>query len=185
MKRRILLASSCALLLTGCASALVRNWRIVAVPGPVQGGKAVKISVRSIGIPSALNQPGVPEPGPGTAANGFTNDLWAGPLATMLQTTMVEDLAQRLPQDIVLADGGAIGVTPDQFVEIQILNFSPDASGLVTLNAQLATRPANLMDWKLKNFQASATGGETAATITACMSQLWGQVADQLAMMLH
>lgn len=184
MKRRAILASSGALILAGCASAAIRDWRIEFVPGPVQGGTGARISVRSIGLPGALSQPGVPQPSPATAANSFPNDLWAAPLAAMLQMVMVENLAQRLPRDVVLADGGAIGATPDQFVEIQILSFSPDASGLISLKAQLATRPYNNMDWTLKSFSASAQGGMTAASITSCMSQLWGQVADQLATML-
>lgn len=184
MKRRLVLVSSGALLLAGCATPSVRNWQIGAVPGAIQGGTGVRIAVRSIGLPGALSQPGIPEPGPATAANTFQNDLWAAPLASMLQTSMVENLAQRLPKDTVLADGGAIGAMPDQYIEIQILAFSPDASGLITLKAQLAIRPVNNQDWTLKNFSARAQGGDTAATITACMSQLWSQVADQLAAML-
>lgn len=184
MKRRLVLVSSGALLLAGCASQAVHNWQIGTVPGTVQGGTGARLAVRSIGLPGALSQPGVPEPGPENAANTFPNDLWAAPLAAMLQTSMVENLAQRLPRDTVLADGGAIGATPDQYIEIQILAFSPDSSGLITLKTQLAIRPVGSLDWTLKNFSASAQGGNTAATITACMSQLWGQVADQLAAML-
>lgn len=184
MKRRAILASSCALILAGCTSAPVKSWQIEPVAGVAQGGTGTRISVRSIGLPGALSQPGVPEPGLATAANSFSNDLWAAPLAAMLQMVMVENLTQRLPRDVVLADGGAIGATPNQFVEIQILSFSPDASGLIKLKAQLAVRPFNSTNWTLKNFSASAPGGETAATITSCMSQLWGQAADQIAAML-
>lgn len=185
MKRRLILASSSALFLVGCTPVAIHSWRIAAIPGPVQGGDGTRISVRSIGLPSALNQPGVPEPGPANTANSFVNDLWAAPLAAMLQTSMVENLAQRLPADMILADGGAIGATPDKFVEIQVLGFSPDATGTVTLQAQLAIRPFNSQDWTLKSFQASMPGGLTAETITACMSQLWGQAANQIAMMLR
>lgn len=185
MKRRLILASSGALLVAGCTPASVHSWRIAAMPGPVQGGHNTKISVRTIGLPSALNQPGVPEPGPANTANSFINDLWAAPLAAMLQISMVENLAQRLPGDMILADGGAIGATPDEFVEIQILAFSPDAAGTITLQAQLAIRPFNSQNWTMTNFKTSAPGGLTAGTITACMSQLWGQAADQLATMLR
>ena len=184
MKRRVILASSSALLLTRCASAPVYNWQIAAIAGPVQKGSGAKISVRSIGLPGALNQPGVPKPGPDNAANSFPNDLWAAPLASMLQTSMVENLVQRLPQDVILADGGAIGATPDQYVEIQILDFSPNNTGLVTLRTQLATRPFGAQNWTLKSFNASAEGGQTAESITLCMSQLWGLLADHLAAIL-
>lgn len=184
MKRRILLASSGALLLTGCATTPINNWQISATPGPIKGGTDIRLAVRNIGLPGALSQPGVPAPGPANAANTFPNDLWAAPLGTILQTSMVENLSQRLPQDTVLAGGGAIGAMPDQYVEIQILDFSPDSSGLVTLKAQLAIRPVNNLNWTLENFSASAQGGDNADRITACMSKLWGQMADQLATML-
>lgn len=184
MKRRILLASSGALFLTGCATTPVYSWQISAVSGPIKGGTGIRLGVRNIGLPGALSQPGVPSPGPANAANTFPNDLWAAPLAAMLQTSMVENLSQRLPQDTVLSGGGAIGAMPDQYIEIQILGFSPDSSGLITLKVQLAIRPANNLNWTLKNFSASAQGGKTANTITACMSELWGQAADQLALML-
>ena len=184
MKRRSLFASSCALFLAGCASAAINSWQISAISGPVKGGTGIRLGVRSIGLPGALSQPGVPAPGPANAANTFPNDLWAAPLGRMLQTSMVENLSQRLPRDTVLADGGAIGAMPDQYIEIQILNFAPDASGLVTLKAQLAIRPVNSLNWTLENFSTSAAGGDTASSITACMSMLWGQMADKLAAML-
>ncbi|MGE4481817.1 MAG: membrane integrity-associated transporter subunit PqiC [Acidocella sp.] len=154
------------------------------MPGPIRHGSGIRVGVRSIGLPSPLNQTGVPKPGGLYAANTFPNDLWAGPLASMLQTTMVENLAQRLPADTILADGGAIGASPDQIVEIQIFSFAPDASGTVKLAAQFGTRPTGKQDWNLSNFTASAAGGQTADTITAAMSQLWSQAANHLATML-
>ncbi len=184
MRRRILLASSCAALLSGCASAPVHSWRIAAVPGTVRGGTSIRIGVRSIGLPSAVNQPGVPKPGGAYAADTFTNDLWAAPLAAMLQTAMVENLAQRLPADTVLADGGAIGAAPDQLVEVQVLAFAPDSTGNITLTVQLAARPATRQEWQLQSFTATQAGGQTAESIAAAMSTLWGEAADRLASML-
>lgn len=184
MKRRFILATSCAVLLSGCASTTVHNWRIAAVPGPAQGGTGMRIGVRSIGLPSALNQSGVPKPGNAYAADSFQNDLWAAPLAAMLQSAMVQNLAQRLPSDTVLADGGAIGAAPQQFVEIQILAFTPDAAGNITLTAQLATRPASKQAWQMQNFTATAAGGQMAETIATAMSALWGEAANHLATML-
>ena len=184
MKRRLVLATSCGAILSGCTSAPVHSWRIASLPGPVRGGTRMRIGVRSIGLPSAMNQAGVPKPGGAYAADTFPNDLWAAPLAAMLQTAMVENLAQRLPADTVLADGGAIGATPDQLVEVQILAFTPDSSGNVTLSAQLAARPATKQDWQLQSFTATAAGGQTAQTIAAAMSTLWGEAADLLARML-
>ena len=183
MKRRYVLIGGAALL-SGCASAQVRSWQIAALPGQARGGAGQRIGVRSIGLPVALNQSGVPKPGGAYAAEAFANDQWAAPLAQLLQTAMVQDLAQRLPGDNVLADGGAIGAAADLLVEIQVLQFAPDAAGKVTLSAQLATRPAKQQQWQLQSFTATAPGGATAQAIAAAMSSLWGQAADRVAEML-
>jgi uncharacterized lipoprotein YmbA len=102
----------------------------------------------------------------------------------MLQTAMVQNLAQRLPGDVVLADGGAIGATPGLYVEINILAFAPDAAGNIALQAQLSTRHAAAQDWRVQNFAASLAGGTTPEGIAAAMSTLWGQAADAVAAML-
>lgn len=184
MKRRLIFLSPLPIILAGCASAQIRSWRIAPVSGPVKVGTGGKVGVRNIGLPSALSQTGVPEPGGAYAANTFPNDLWAAQLAEMLQIVMVENLAQRLPNDTILADGGAIGEAPDQLIEIQILGFTLNAIGDISLSAQFATRPSASQNWQFQNFQSKAAGGQTAETIVATMSYLWGEAANSLADML-
>ncbi len=71
MKRRLVLVSSCAALLTGCTSAPVHSWRIASVPGQTRRGTGTRIAVRGIGLPGAMSQSGVPMPGGAYAANTF------------------------------------------------------------------------------------------------------------------
>ncbi len=182
MRRRYFTLASLAL--SGCGGATLLNYQIAMAPGAVRGGNGQRIGVRRIGVPGALAQSSLPMPGSPYQANSFANDQWAAPLPTLLQTAMVRNLAQRLPGDTVLANGGSIGAAPDVYVEINILAFSPDASGTVTLQAQLAIRPVNTQDWKLQSFHASAAGGTTPGGIAAAMSTLWGQAADAMAGML-
>jgi uncharacterized lipoprotein YmbA len=181
MRRRGLLAGSALLALAGCISPSARYYRLAAMPGVVRGGAGARIGVRSVGLPGYLAQTGLPKPGGAYELDSFPNDLWAAPLAPMLQAAMVQDLSQRLPADTVLAQGGAIGATPDIYVEIQVFSFEPDSAGTVTLQAQLATRPAASQEWRLHNFTASAPGGATPLGIVAAMSTLWGQAADAVA----
>jgi uncharacterized lipoprotein YmbA len=182
MRRRFLLLGTVAL--AGCGSTPVHNYQLAPVAGAIRGGTGLRIVVRNIDIPAALGQPGLPKPGGAYEANSFANNVWAAPLAGMLQTTLVQNLAQRLPGDSVLAGGGAIGAAPDIYVEINVLAFSPDASGNIALQAQLATRHATAQDWQLKNFAASAAGGTEPEGIAAAMSALWGQAADAVAGMV-
>ncbi len=182
MRRRIFLLGSVAL--AGCSSAPVHNYQLAPVAGAIRGGTGLRIVVRNIDIPEALGQAGLPKPGGAYEANSFANNVWAAPLAGMLQTTLVQNLSQRLPGDSVLAGGGAIGAAPDIYVEINVLAFSPDASGNISLQAQLATRHAAAQDWQFRNFVASAAGGTMPEGIAAAMSTLWGQAADAVAGMV-
>lgn len=184
MKRRILLSSLIPAILVGCASTKIRNWKIVEIPGIVRTGMGITVGIRSIGLPPTMNQMGIPEAGSAYTANTFPNDLWAAQLGGMLQIAMVQNLAQRLPLDTILADGGAIGAAPDQWVEIQVLDFSSDRNGKISLSAQVATRASSSQSWHLKRFQASIAGGKTAEGTVAAMSVLWGQASDCVANML-
>ncbi len=183
MKRRTMIIGTMAL--AGCASAKVRSYQLAPVAGAIRGGTGERIVVRGISIPAALGQNGVPKPGGANDANSFDNDVWAAPLAGMLQATMVQNLAQRLPGDDVLSGGGAIGAPPDIYVEINVLAFTPDSSGNILIQAQLATRHATAQDWQFKNFTASATGGLQPEGIAAAMSTLWAQAADAVADMVN
>lgn len=123
MRRRILLLGTLAL--AGCAGAKVHEYQLAAVPGAIRGGSGLRIGVRNIDTPGALTTGGLPMPGTTYQANSFANDQWAGPFPAMLQSTMVQNLAQRLPGDMVLASGGSIGAAPDIYVEINILGLTP------------------------------------------------------------
>lgn len=167
--------------LAGCASSQARYYRLAAVPGAVRGGDGKRIGVRNVGVPGDLDQNNLIRPGDAYQLNAYANDLWAAPLASMLQTVMVRNLSQRLPGDTVLQDGGAIGAAPDVYVELQVLRFVPDATGVVTLQAQIGTRPASDQTFKLQDFSATAPGGDTPEGLAAAMSTLWGQLADAVA----
>lgn len=184
MRRRSLLLLGAALPLAGCVGGQVRYFRLAPSPGPTRQGTGLRIGVRAIGTPPGLSASAVPKPGGTYNANSYANDLWASPLAGMLQATMVQNLSQRLPGDTVLASGGAVGAPPDLYVEINIFAFAPDASGTITLQAQLATRHAAGQDWQVQNFTAHAGGATTADMVAATMSTLWGQAADTVAGMV-
>jgi uncharacterized lipoprotein YmbA len=184
MRRRFLLLAAGAVPLAGCAGAQVRYYRLAPSPGTPHPGTGLRIGVRSIGTPPGMSASAVPKPGGTYNADSYANDLWATPLAGMLQATMVQNLSQRLPGDTVLASGGAVGAPPDIYVEINIFAFAPNASGTITLQAQLATRHASGQDWQVQNFTAHTGGATTADMVAATMSTLWGQAADAVANMV-
>ena len=66
--------------------------------------------------------------------------LWAGPFADTLQTTMVEDLAQRLNGATVIDSNGSIEMPSDLQIEINVLRFDPSVTGDVELTMQVALK---------------------------------------------
>jgi uncharacterized lipoprotein YmbA len=181
LPRRIALILPLAAL-AACASPVPTPYRLTAQTGTPRPGISAKIAVRDVGIPSYLDQSGLLKPSSGNALDVYDNAAWAGTIGNQLQEVMVEDLTQRLPNAIVLAASGAIGAPPDLYLELQVLDFAPDATGTLHLTLQLATRPANALpqapDWQLKTLSFSAPGATSPQGLAAAMSTLWAQAAD-------
>src|SRR6185312_8652850 len=98
---------------------------------------------------------------------------------------LVEELSQRLPGSSVYAESGAVSVSPDATVELNVQRLDADSAGNVLLSAQAAIvfeRRRNApvtRDFRIVVPQAtSGVPGEVAAISTAV-----GQLADGLAAM--
>lgn len=188
LRRRHLCAGLPALLLAGCSGAVPTHYyRLAVIPGTPRTGPPQKIIIRSIAIPGYLQQNGIAQPASGGyQVQNFTNDLWAESLANMLQSVLVQDLAQRLPSATILPSGGAIATPAGSLVEINILRFDPGPGGDLLLLAQLAIKPAiGAPALQTQNFSRTMPlSGSDPTNIVAAMSTLWGACADQLAGML-
>jgi uncharacterized lipoprotein YmbA len=180
MKRGLILL---ALLLAGCAApAPTAYYRLTALPGASVAVAPATIGVRSINIPGYLNQNNIARPAGPYQFASYPNDLWAEPLADMLQSVMAQDLAQRLPGATVLANGGGVEAPEAVLVEMNVQSFDPGPDGRVTLQAQVAIKTGvHRILCETRTLQASATPGPGATGIVAAMSQLWAGAADQVA----
>jgi uncharacterized lipoprotein YmbA len=186
IRRRIFLRGGCAaavMALAGCASAATNYFRLAVIPGAVNSGPSPRIGVRSINIPGYLDQNGIAKAGGAYELSTYANDIWAEPLNTMLQDVTVQELAQRLPQAVVLGSGGSIAAAADLLIEANVLRFDPDSSGQITLTVQIALK--SVQDYRLltvQTFTSSATpAGADVTDTVATMSALWAKLADQLA----
>jgi uncharacterized lipoprotein YmbA len=171
-----------ALALTGCASAKVNDYRLAAIPGPVQQSGALTLGVRSVGLPGYLDETGIVKTSGAYQFDTYDNEVWAQPLADMLQAVMVEDLAQILPSATVLASGGVIDAPAQLLVEINVQKFDPDPDGSMVLLAQIALKSGathNLL--RTATIRLSAPSGIGVLGTVAAMSQLWAQAAGQIA----
>jgi uncharacterized lipoprotein YmbA len=182
LRRRHLLLTAPALAFAGCASPQTNYYRLAPMPGPPVSVAALSIGVRSIDIPGYLDQNNIARPGGAYQFDTFPNDLWAEPLAAMLQSVMVQNLAARLPNATVIASGGGIEAPSRILVEINILRFDPTPDGQVLLIAQAAIKAgATRKLLTTKTLRATAAAGPDATSIAAAMSALWAYFATQTA----
>jgi len=183
LPRRALLCLGAAAALAGCAAPPTLYYRLAALPGTQLGNVTKSIRIRNIMLPDYLDQTGIAKPSPKYQFASFANALWDEPLANMLQSTMVQNLSQRLPNATILQSDGGIGAPADIFVEINLLRFDPDPSGAIQFCAQIALRTAGtaapFLTKTLKNSATPAT--QTPADIAATMSVIWAGAADQIA----
>jgi uncharacterized protein len=142
--------------------------------------------VRTISIPGYLDRPGIVKRAGDFSLDIHTNDIWAEPLADMLQATMVEDLTQRMPRTTVIGSGGSIGANANLIVETNILRFDPNPDGTLTLQAQVAVRDGeSLLIIVTRTIQETGPANEpVVANIVASMSTLWGAAANDIATLL-
>lgn len=172
--------------LTACSSPSPTLYTLAVVPGPNLTGGPRTVVLRAIGLARYLERPQIVRSTESYLLEMEANEWWGEPLGAMLSRILVEELAQRLPGSVVLAETGAIGITPDAIVEINILRLDADRTGVIVLRAQVGVsnpssrRPPVARAVEVKTTPAS---GDTIGAVAA-MSEAVGQFADQIAAML-
>ena len=172
--------------LSGCASADPNYYRLGPTAGPVLAGGPPTVEVRSISIPGYLDRDGIVKRAGDFKLDIHSNDIWAEPLADMLQATLVQDLTQRLSGTTVIGAGGSIGASANLLIETNVLRFDPDPNGQMVLQIQVAMRDGNsLKTLTTRSIQQEAPGhGPVVANIVQSMSGLWGAAANDIAALL-
>jgi uncharacterized lipoprotein YmbA len=143
---------------------------------------AVKpVKIDAVHLPPALDRNSMVRGESGNQLEISSQDRWAGDLGEMIRRVLTQDLAGRLPGDMVIAPDspappGARGLV------IDILTFQPGAGGEVVLDADWTllegtqSNPVLRRSVHLTGSAASSAQGEAAA-----MSALLGQLADGIA----
>lgn len=172
--------------LAACSSANTNYYRIGPVPGPQVAGAPPSIEVRSISIPGYLDREEIVKQANAYKLDVHTNDIWAEPLASMLEDSLVADLQTRLTGSTVIGAGGSIGANANLMVETNLLRFDPDPDGQMVLQVQVGIRDsASMKLLGTRNITRQAPSGQpVVANIVASMSTLWGQAADEIAAFL-
>jgi uncharacterized protein len=113
------------------------------------------------------------------------NDWWGEPLGAMLSRVLVSELSQRLPQSIVINEGGAVSATPDATISLNMQRLDENASGILVLEAQASVGFKVRGAPALQSFRFSVPPSAPGIPAeVAAISVAVGQLADGLATMI-
>jgi uncharacterized protein len=169
----------------GCTSVNPALYVIAPVPGPVVDSAPKAIDLQQIGLARYLERSEIVRSSENYRLDVMTNDWWGEPLGAMLGRVLATELGQRLPASTVYTETGAVAISPDATVAVQILRLDEDLRGVLVLQAQAAVTFAHERRPRARGFRfevtppAPGTPGEVAAISTAV-----GRLADALTLML-
>jgi uncharacterized lipoprotein YmbA len=183
--RRALLAA--VLLLACCSSAEPSYFTLAAVRGSPQRGGPALVELRRPGLAGYLDRPEIVRANAQYQLHVASGERWGEPFGDMVSRVLAEDLNSRLPGTSVFTSSGAISVSAEATVEIDVQRFDADPSGQVQLLAQVAvSRGRRGADAKARAIRVTVTpAGPGTADYVAAMSNALGQAADQIAAMLR
>jgi uncharacterized protein len=171
--------------LAACSSPSPVLYTIAPVQGRVQTVAPKVIALQQIATARYLERSEIVRSSENYRLDVMSNDWWGEPLAAMLSRILIEELGQRLPQSTVIGETGAVSVSPDATIALNVQRLDEDASDSLVLQAQASVNFKGRTAPLLRNFRfvvppsASGIQGEVSAISTAV-----GQLADGLASML-
>ena len=150
----------------------------------VHAARSLKIELRHTALPGYLDRPHIVRRTTAEQLELGDDELWGAPLDEMVDATLAEDLAQRLPGSVVYQEGGAISSVPDARVEAQLLRFERTASGDVELLAQVAVHSGSAeASMQRFAFTQRPASGRTSDAVSS-LSQLLGKLSDGISAMI-
>lgn len=179
MKARMVVAG--ALLLCGCGSSPKTQFFALDPVNGTHMGQGRPIQVAAVHIPADLDREEiVREKAPGQLDMDSPN-RWGAPFDEMVQRTLTQDLARRLPQkDVIFPNEPAPPGTLKLVVDI--LSFGGDPSGQVKFDGSWSLVPQGSDQAVLdRHIQLTGSAGGDPASQVAAMSKILGELADQIA----
>ena len=173
-------------LLAACRSPEPALYTLQPVPGTPRRGGPRNVAVREVSLARYLDRVQIVRSVAEYRLSVSGNDWWGENLDTMMTRLLVENLAQRLPNSNVFATGGAISVTPEATVEVNLQRLGQTAPDTLALTAQAAVtlrEPRRREVARTEALTAPIAGNETPAFVAAA-SAAAGQLADAIAAML-
>ncbi len=114
------------------------------------------------------------------------DDQWGEPLADMLGRVVAENLSTRIPSSVFFSEGGALEMSPDSLVEINVERMDVGDEGDVVLVAQVAVEPVKGSGPKAsKTVTLRAPCSGSTESIVSAASNVVGQLSDVVVALLQ
>jgi uncharacterized lipoprotein YmbA len=165
-----------------CTSPNPVLYTLAVIPGTALHGGPHTIEVREIALAHYLERSQIVRSSEGFRLDVLGLDWWGEPLGNMMNRVLVQELGQRLPDSTVFAENGAISVTADANVEINLQRLDADATGAVILLAQVAVTGRRAATRNVRLSVAPTSPGTPG--LVSAMSTATAQLADTVASML-
>jgi uncharacterized lipoprotein YmbA len=172
-------------MLTACSSPNPVLYTIAPAQGPVHAGGSRVIELAQVSMPRYLERSQIVRSSENYQLDVMSNDWWGEPLGAMLGRVLVDELSQRLPQSTVVSESGAVTVSPDATIELNMQRLDEDVSGNLVLQAQASVSFKGRPGQALRNFRFVVAPPEPGirGEVNAISSAV-GQLADGLASVL-
>ncbi len=169
------------LLLAGCGGGTpTRFYALVPAPAPhaAAGCPGPPLGVDRVSLPDALDRQELVRLGDGGQLQLSGEQRWAGPLDSMIQHTLAQDLRQRLPSRLVLLPGDPSPPGGIDQIAVVVERFAPGPGASVTLQADWSrrSRQGQASAARPERIAVPAPGGDPALP----MSQALGALADRI-----
>lgn len=173
-------------LLAACRSTEPLLYSLLPAPGTQRRGGPRNVAVRAVSLARYLDRVQIVRSVDDYRLSVSGNDWWGESLDSMMTRVLVENLAQRLPNSNVFATGGAISVTPEATVEVNLQRLGQTDPRTLVMTAQLAVtlrEPRRREVTRTETLTTPVIGEEVSAFVAAA-SVAAGQLADSVAAIL-
>ena len=155
-------------------------YTLAAVSGTLRQASLGTVEVRRPGIAGYLDRTEILAQWDGQRLQLADNACWGEPIAAMIGRVLADDLSERLRGTIVLGASSELSIQAAVVVELVIRKFDLGTDGYVHLNVLASIRRAGETSTRAVALQTRPVGTDTGAVVAA-MSNLLGQLADELA----
>jgi uncharacterized protein len=180
----VIVSMAVLLVQPGCSSPDPNLYTIAPVAGASHAGAPKIIVMHQIGMARYLERSQIVRSSENYRLDVLANDWWGEPVGALLARVLTDELNQRLPGSTVYADTGAVSVSPDATIELNVTRMDLNGAGVLVVQAQAAVAKGRAPPLTQSFHFEVAPPNSTAAGEVAAISAGVGQLADGLAAML-